>query len=60
MPVSACLDNTPVIPVAELTTAQLLHGWADHRNDTYRVMAAEEVVRRLWAERELHRKGPSL
>lgn len=47
MAVSAWLDNTPVIPVAELTTDQLLDAWASHRNDTYGVMAAEEVMRRL-------------
>lgn len=60
MPVSVWLDNTPISPVTELTTDQLLDAWASHRNDTYGVMAAEEIMRRLWAERELHRKGSSL
>lgn len=52
MPVSAWLDNTPVVPVGELTTDQLLEAWAGHRNDTYGVMVAEEVMRRLTAERK--------
>jgi hypothetical protein len=51
MPVSPWLDNTPVIPVGELTPDELLDAWASHRNDTYGIMAAEEIMRRLYATR---------
>jgi hypothetical protein len=51
MPVSPWLDNTPVVPVTELSSDALLDTWASHRNDFYGIMAAEEVLRRLYAHR---------
>lgn len=47
MPVAPWLDNTPVTPVAELSADELLDAWANHRNDFYGVMAAEEAMKRL-------------
>ena len=51
MPTAPWLDNTPIHPVEELTPDELLDAWASHRNDTYGVMAAEEIMRRLYATR---------
>ena len=51
MPVSSWLDNTPVVPVAELSSDALLDTWASHRNDFYGIMAAEEFMRRMHAHR---------
>lgn len=50
------LDKSTELPVTELTTDALLDEWANHRNDLRGYMAAEEVMKRLTAERELHRQ----
>lgn len=52
MPVAPWLDNTPEDPVEELTTDQLLDLWNKQRNSLGGVMAAEEVMKRLIAQRE--------
>jgi hypothetical protein len=44
---STGLDKSIVVPVAELSADELLNVWANHRNDLYGVMAAEEGMRRL-------------
>jgi hypothetical protein len=51
MAVSPWLDNTPIVPVEHLTQDELLDAWATNRNNTYGVMAAEEVMKRLTIER---------
>ena len=45
------LDKSTELPVTELTTDALLDEWADHRNDLRGYMAAEEVMKRLYATR---------
>ena len=52
MAVSPWLDNSPIIPVEHLTQDELLDTWGRNRNNTYGVMAAEEVMKRLTAQRK--------
>lgn len=51
MPVAPWLDNTPVVPVTQLSADELLDAWASHRNDFYGIMAAEEIMKRLHEHR---------
>jgi hypothetical protein len=46
------LDDSPApVPVTLLSQDELIDLWSEHRNDILGFMAAEEVVRRLAAER---------
>jgi hypothetical protein len=54
--ISPWLDDTPVIDVTTATQDELLDAWATNRNSTLAVMAAEEVTRRLFKQREETKK----
>ncbi len=45
-------DNAPINPLAGFTQDQLIDMWAAHRNDLDSVMAANEIVKRLYLERK--------
>ena len=54
--VAPWFDSSPAIPVEQLSIEELLDVWAAHRNDIQSLMAAEEVMRRLMAQRKAEAK----
>ena len=44
-------DKPHYVPVRELAADELFEAWTGHRNDLYGVMAAEEIVKRIYEHR---------
>ena len=54
--VAPWLNSSPAVPVEQLSIEELLDVWAAHRNDILSLMASEEVMKRLMAQRQAETK----